>query len=452
MCARPSRRTFRDRLNDMTAALKREIAAGIYPPGSFLPSEEQLVARFGLSNNSVRKGLEALLEQGLIEKLPRVGTRVLKTPPDMRTTIRLGCPDTMSRDALLDRLLELFHECHPGIRVKPVTIRQSMVRPFMEDGMLDAVVLNYPNFEELNRLKLLHLLEPVPVQPDIYPFLNKRFAAEGALYARPFLFSPVILCYNKDHFREKGVLEPDSSWTWDDLLAQTALLAGEGRRGLYFDFLNENRWLVFLLQSGGKLERDDTGAVRLRGSGLLEALGYCRSIVSDSLIFAHFQAESAEDAHRLFLEGRVSVMMTSYFGLNLLKDTPFSFDICPVPGRVTPRTLLIALGLAVHRQSPHKEAALALTAFLASEQAQRVIREGTFSLPSVKPVAESEGSAEGGGKFRFDLYRDIMPTFATHTDLNMSGREVELLRNELKLFWFHLIDEEALCRRLEALL
>ncbi|TNJ53408.1 GntR family transcriptional regulator [Paenibacillus hemerocallicola] len=36
-------------------------------------SEKILVVRFGLSNNSIRAGLEQLVKEGWIEKIPRVG-------------------------------------------------------------------------------------------------------------------------------------------------------------------------------------------------------------------------------------------------------------------------------------------------------------------------------------------------------------------------------------------
>jgi multiple sugar transport system substrate-binding protein len=44
------------------------------------------------------------------------------------------------------------------------------------------------------------------------------------------MFSPAILCYNRDHFTEKALLEPDSSWSWDELFETAEKLAIENER------------------------------------------------------------------------------------------------------------------------------------------------------------------------------------------------------------------------------
>lgn len=50
----------------LAAALRDQIAAGDYPPGSKLPSERQLMERHGASRNTVRLGLKRLVVEGLV--------------------------------------------------------------------------------------------------------------------------------------------------------------------------------------------------------------------------------------------------------------------------------------------------------------------------------------------------------------------------------------------------
>ncbi|MFF3751282.1 GntR family transcriptional regulator [Streptomyces sp. NPDC002018] len=50
----------------MAAALREQIGAGVYGPGSKLPSERTLMERFGASRNTVRLGLKRLVTEGLI--------------------------------------------------------------------------------------------------------------------------------------------------------------------------------------------------------------------------------------------------------------------------------------------------------------------------------------------------------------------------------------------------
>ncbi|SDK11272.1 FadR/GntR family transcriptional regulator [Aliiruegeria lutimaris] len=55
-------------------ALGLEILSGIYRPGDVLPTEMELVERFGVSRASVRSGLQALAARGIVERFVGQGT------------------------------------------------------------------------------------------------------------------------------------------------------------------------------------------------------------------------------------------------------------------------------------------------------------------------------------------------------------------------------------------
>lgn len=57
--------------------LKSEITEGTYAYGAMLPSENQLCKRFNVERTTVRKALELLVKDGLVEKFPGVGSRVV---------------------------------------------------------------------------------------------------------------------------------------------------------------------------------------------------------------------------------------------------------------------------------------------------------------------------------------------------------------------------------------
>ena len=54
--------------------LKQQLAAGTWPPGVLMPSEAELVARFGVSRMTVNRALKELQAEGLIERVQGVGT------------------------------------------------------------------------------------------------------------------------------------------------------------------------------------------------------------------------------------------------------------------------------------------------------------------------------------------------------------------------------------------
>jgi len=56
--------------------LGTEIVGGTYPPGSLLPSEAELLERFGVSRTALREAFRVLAAKGLIVSRTKVGTRV----------------------------------------------------------------------------------------------------------------------------------------------------------------------------------------------------------------------------------------------------------------------------------------------------------------------------------------------------------------------------------------
>lgn len=53
--------------------LRSQIFSGKFHPGDLLPSEHQLCSEFGASRETVRKGLKALEQEGLIYSRPKIG-------------------------------------------------------------------------------------------------------------------------------------------------------------------------------------------------------------------------------------------------------------------------------------------------------------------------------------------------------------------------------------------
>jgi GntR family transcriptional regulator len=65
--AAPAYQTLREQLRD-------EIAAGRYNDGSRLPTESELVARHGLSRQTVRRAFQDLVAEGVVYRVPGRGT------------------------------------------------------------------------------------------------------------------------------------------------------------------------------------------------------------------------------------------------------------------------------------------------------------------------------------------------------------------------------------------
>ncbi|HZG77547.1 MAG TPA: extracellular solute-binding protein [Paenibacillus sp.] len=456
MLQKASRTTFKQRLDEMVVILKREIESGKRAPGDHLPSEYALGEQFHLSKNSVRKGLAVLVAEGLIEKVPRVGNIVRAQREDERTTLRFGYYGSLLAEAELKALLDRFQAEHPKLRVQLIPLPYinivETVQEYIDAGMLDVLMLNDRHFLQFTERDQVDWMETTEENTELYGFVNKAYSDGARQYAHPFVFSPVVLCYNRDHFESKGVPEPDGGWSWQDVIDSSVRLSeGEERSGFYCHMPSNNRWPIFLLQCGQAFERDASGKAAVCGSGVMEGIRLTNELLynqGNPLIVG-----SDADAESLFLQGKVSMIMTTYLNLNAFRGAvEFPFEIAPLPYFRVPRTLLVAVGLAVVNRSKVKEAARSLVDYLTSYEAQLHIRQYTYSIPGHKKAAEWIGEEKMYRPYRFHMYREIIPTFASISDLKLKSDQLEPLRRELMVYWSRMVDEETICRKFEEIL
>ncbi|GAA3399458.1 extracellular solute-binding protein [Paenibacillus hodogayensis] len=450
------RKHSRARIEEMVRTLRGEIVSGHYALEQFLPSESDLEKRFRLGNGSVRKGLEVLVEEGLITKIPKVGNKVTGSAAEECVTVRLGVYTTTDSETELSALLELFHRRYPAIRVQTVLIPTSeyasFVREQMDAGMLDAATINYNTFRGLSAELKERLLEPLEPSEDCYPFASGPFVHNDSLLVRPLMFSPLVLCYNKDHLQELGLPEPAAGWSWDKLLEVASKLAVENSRfGFCFHLLSRNRWPVFLLQSGIRFLPDGDGVYRLPEDRLIECLDVCRTLINRPDVFPTMLSGRDGTTVEWFLDGKVSMIMTTYFALNRLKHADFTYDLAPLPTVKEDRTLLTMIGAVVSRQSEVKESARLLVDFLGSREAQSLIRRHTLSIPANRAAAEApwEGEETFRRPSRFDVYRELIPSYRLLEHLPASNRDLQAMQKEVELYWTGLQDGETTCRRIE---
>jgi DNA-binding FadR family transcriptional regulator len=63
--------------DQVARALASEIITGVYPPGTKIPGENEILERFGISRTVLREVLKTLAAKGLVVSKTRVGTKVL---------------------------------------------------------------------------------------------------------------------------------------------------------------------------------------------------------------------------------------------------------------------------------------------------------------------------------------------------------------------------------------
>ena len=458
MSGKPPRTTFRNRLEEMVQALRHQIITGELRGGDYLPPLSELGSIYQLSINSVQKGLDQLAADSFIERIPRVGIRILEPEARSKISINFGVYSSLIHDADLTNLIDRFHAEFEHIHVQLIPLQYEnytdVVKSYFQSGMLDVVSINTINYNQFvtneDHLDMFELREPLS---GVYSFLNQPFTHREGTFAAPFLFSPVILCYNRDHFLESGLPEPSNHQTWKELQASLQLLnpADSNRLAFYFYPTTENRWPIFLLQSGLEFTRDSKGKLKTDHTRLVEAIKCCYDLIHLQKQFPVLLSEGEAFVEELFLQQKVSVMMTTYFNLNKLHDVDFAYDICPLPYVHVPKTLLVNIALALSSHSQQKDAAQTFIKFMLSHSSQQHIGRSTLSLPALISAAETELGSDAV-LFRpsqYEIYRDLSATYAYLDDLKLNQEEYEQLLGLLKLYWMDLVDISAVSGQLK---
>ena len=458
MQSKPSRTTFRDRLEEMVHSLRTEIVTGKWQGGDFLPSIQQLGKQYALSINSVQKGLDQLVAESLIERLPRIGIRIKERTEHAVITITIGYYPSLDSDAEFASLIKQFQIKYPHIHVQTIPLQYEnyyeTTSYYLNNEIVDVLAINQINFQQYveQNHDLGEIFEPVFAADCIYPYLPSLFQQSNQLYAQPFIFSPVILCYNKKQLQEQQMPEPSHDWTWAQFMVFIHELERKDPTKLAFYFYpaTNNRWPIFLLQSGINFQNDKSERADFSDSAVIDSIQTCYDLIHRHNLFSNLlMSENDINVEQLFAEQKVSIMMTTYFNLNKMQHIDFPFDIAPLPYVHTPRTLLLSIGFAANRKSKQKEAAKAFISFMASYEVMLHVRQRTYSIPAHMQAAEWEGEERAYRPQQFELYRQISHTFASLSDLHLKQDESKQLLNIMNRYWMGIEEKETLIARLK---
>lgn len=449
----------------LSKELKHEILKGSIKPGEMIPSENRLCELYGISRSSVRKGLDALVEEGLIYKVAGKGNFVspnLNHAPELKT-LKVGVYVPGLELNKILKALDIFQQQHPLVKVQVVRISSSesyaqTVTDLAEAGGLDAFLLTEHDFRKFRSGEDLLDLQPFlppgwKTERDSYPQVFEAFAEGKGLYAMPIVFSPVIMCYNKALFDQAGVPYPDGSWTWAELVqAATRLTVDRGGAANQYGFCfssSLNRWPLWLMQKGVHLKATRRRAPNLQSAQLREAVQFTADLMERhgvSPTYGNGMDHAAED---LFVRGRAAMVLTTYFYLNDFFDLDFTWDVAEPPQGEERATLLLSMGIAISPRSSQQELAQGLVRYFLQESTQQLLKQEGCSIPVLKRVAEAQSnlnpSIHPAGYFTF---QKTMP-YAKLLDSLGDRHQLQLLGRELALFWAGMEPAEVTLRRAE---
>ncbi|MFC7703552.1 phosphonate metabolism transcriptional regulator PhnF [Plastorhodobacter daqingensis] len=151
--------------------LRRELAAGLYPPGAKLPTEAALAARFGVNRHTLRHALSVLAQEGLVHSRRGAGVFAAARPVEYPLGRRVRFHQNLRAAGQIPQRALLRLETRPADAEEARALR-------MEPG---AQVHVYEGVSLADGLPLAHFLSIFPAAR--FPALPERLRQTSSVTA-----------------------------------------------------------------------------------------------------------------------------------------------------------------------------------------------------------------------------------------------------------------------------
>ena len=255
---------------------------------------------------------------------------------------------------------------------------------------------------------------------DFYPQAIDAFRWNGELTCMPQNISSLVVYYNRDVFRQYGVAEPRTGWTWDELVETAAKLTkntdGKGRFELYGLGVEPTiiRVAPFIWSNGGEVVDDEDAPKRLAFDSpqALEAMKLFFDLRQvHGVVPTETDVESEDDETR-FANGRLAMVLSSRRSTPTFRTIEsFDWEVAPLPTIGSPAGILHSDAYCMTEDSEHKESAWSFMEFALGPEGQRIAARTGRTVPSLKEVANSDAFLDPSAKPRSSrVFLDGIPT------------------------------------------
>lgn len=442
--------TFTPKYLQIKNILLKEISGGKYKKGDKIPSENVLPSRFQVSKLTVVKAIEELVNEGILERVKGSGTYVAENKKQIVLSIAAfrDCP----------WIFELFEEANPDIKISKTIYTHENFYEIVENNTFDLMYLTEFQLDYMvSRDKLLDMTDLFQDilfdKPLIYENVLRLFEHRRKQYAMPFLFSPLMILYNKKLFRDCGIDFPSDNWNWENFLNTALKFKSAEKAGISaFIFAQyRNRWPVYIIQNGGEII-DRNGYCTIGGKEAIEAVKWAHDLLFKHKICPLYPNMTRELSQFLFREGKAAMILETYYSISqYTKNDRLEIDIAPLPKGKIDTTGLVADAYAIGKNARNINAAVKFIKFILSLEIQNRIKQTSFGIPSVKDIAESESnipdniSKDDYMKFRSEILKGRKLISVT------DPRHLNPLWHEMDKVWAGMEKPENACRNAEKL-
>lgn len=349
------------------------LESGALDAGSKLPGARRLAEATGMSFPHVQTVVESLVQNGLLESIPRSGTYVQPHWPRRivpgNFLFTKGFQDQEAVKNMLRERLPQVHLC------------RNFTRGEFEIRVTHELLANHAEYLDLQ------------AQCErIFPVLDRQrqemlspFLIDGELVGIPWIFSPRVILFNRRVLREAGGELPRDGWSWGEFLALVKYLRktmpGEAvlnwSAGLSF-------WSNLLIGCRGKfLDADHADPVRIDAPEAIRAI----ELYVELRELLGVGGGQRIDEVAAFASGNLAMMCVARQQLHLLRSAGIAPEVemgavaFPVPEGGVRGSMLAADLFCIRRDCVDRKLAFRCLELMFSEPMQRLAGEGGYGIP-----------------------------------------------------------------------
>ncbi|NLX04824.1 MAG: sugar ABC transporter substrate-binding protein [Phycisphaerae bacterium] len=223
----------------------------------------------------------------------------------------------------------------------------------------------------------------------------------GRQYSFPAAVNADVIFYNKAIFDRYGVPYPPKEWTWEEFVDTGRRLTRRSSDGRGYECLGVMgiHWYELVLQAGGTMYSRDGTLCSLDSPEALEAIRFYYDLSHTHHILptpddeAMISGAGGERANFLSLFGteRLAMVRAGRWAMAAFRDYPElrgKIGVVHLPHRRRKVSVIWARTCAINRYSRHRDEAVKLLRFLASEPYSLAVLESGDSLPPRPEFAE----------------------------------------------------------------
>lgn len=257
---------------------------------------------------------------------------------------------------------------------------------------------------------------------DYFDISLDTYTKEGKVRAFPVALGSYPLFYNRDLFDAAGMAYPDSTWTYDTLLAAARKLTrdtdGDGKTDQWGFLLDNSGGFDGLLYSlgGGVLTADGTRSA-FAEPGTISALHYWVDLVQQHKVAppnaSVMGGSSSGGSRRPFETGRFAMAMLQS-AISTYKTVPFKWDIAlPPSGPAGRKALRYGAAFGIPKSSENAEAAWEFIRWMVKEMpAKYADRMFYGQVPNSRRLASSPEYLNGDPKVDRQVVIDMIEKYS----------------------------------------